>query len=80
MSIRFALTRHKLIGIRAISRQLLERDPNKRLGYRSNGNGLAQLREQPWFAGLDWDVIGNKAAVPPFEPDVRSQIPDIAVL
>lgn len=54
--------------------QLLERDPDKRLGHRSDGSGLARLREQPWFSSLDWEVIGSKAAVPPFEPDVRDRL------
>jgi hypothetical protein len=49
--------------------KLLERDPNKRLGYRADGSALANLKAQPWFAGLNWEVVGNKAAVPPFEPD-----------
>jgi len=50
--------------------QFLERDPNKRLGYRPGGGGFADIKGHPWFSGIDWDALYNKAVVPPFEPDV----------
>lgn len=57
-------------GMQAI-RAFLERDPNKRLGYRPGGGGFADIMAHPWFAGLDWDALYRKAVVPPFEPDSK---------
>jgi serine/threonine kinase 32 len=50
---------------------LLERDPNRRLGYRPGGGGLEDLKAHPWFKGIDWEGLKKKEVVPPFEPDVR---------
>jgi serine/threonine kinase 32 len=52
--------------------QFIERDPNKRLGYRQGGGGLADIKAHPWFKGMDWDAIYHKQVVPPFEPDVST--------
>jgi serine/threonine kinase 32 len=54
--------------------QFLERDPNKRLGYRADGGGFEDIKADPWFQGLDWDAIYRKEAIPPFEPDVRAHL------
>ena len=50
--------------------QFLERDPNKRLGYRAGGGGMADIKSHPWFRGINWQAIYDKEVVPPFEPDV----------
>jgi serine/threonine kinase 32 len=50
--------------------KLLQRDVNKRLGYKGTG-GIEGLKAHPWFRGYDWDLIEAKDATPPFEPDVR---------
>lgn len=50
--------------------QFVERDPNKRLGYRQGGGGFEDIKSHPWFKGIDWDALYNKQVVPPFEPDV----------
>ena len=52
--------------------QFLERDPNKRLGYRPGGGGMADIKSHPWFRGIDWQAVYNKEVVPPFEPDVST--------
>ncbi|CAD6583463.1 MAG: hypothetical protein TREMPRED_003571 [Tremellales sp. Tagirdzhanova-0007] len=57
-------------GMQAI-RALLERDPNKRLGYRAGGGGMEDIKSHPWFRGIDWQAIYNKEVVPPFEPDSK---------
>lgn len=54
---------------------MLERDPNKRLGWRPGGGGFADIKAHPWFAGIDWDALYNKQVVPPFEPDVSALQP-----
>ena len=56
-------------GMQAV-KGLLERDPNRRLGYRPGGGGLEDLKAHPWFKGIDWEGLKKKEVVPPFEPDV----------
>lgn len=51
-------------------RQFLERDPNRRLGYRPGGGGFQDVKNHPWFRGIDWVQLFNKESTPPFEPDV----------
>lgn len=50
--------------------QFLDRDPNRRLGYRPGGGGFEDIKAHPWFRGIDWDAMYKKEVVPPFEPDV----------
>lgn len=57
-------------GMQAI-KGLLERDPNRRLGYRPGGGGLDDLKAHPWFRGIDWEKLRKKEVVPPFEPDSK---------
>ncbi|ORY23058.1 kinase-like domain-containing protein [Naematelia encephala] len=57
-------------GMRAIQ-SFLERDPNRRLGYRPGGGGMADIKAHPWFRGLDWGALHRKEIVPPFEPDSK---------
>ncbi|EIW69468.1 AGC/YANK protein kinase [Tremella mesenterica] len=57
-------------GMHAI-RTFLERDPNKRLGYRPGGGGFEDIKSHPWFRGIDWNALHNKEVLPPFEPDSK---------
>ena len=59
----------KMVSAEAVSfvSMLLERDIKKRLGCR---NGIMDIKSHPFFAGMDWDALEAKEAVPPFEPDV----------
>jgi serum/glucocorticoid-regulated kinase 2 len=45
---------------------LLERDVKKRLG--SNGSDADELRNHPFFKGLDWEKVFNKEVEPEFKP------------
>lgn len=47
---------------------MLERDTRRRMGCR---NGLEDYKSHPWFAGIDWDLLQQKAITPPFEPDSK---------
>ncbi|KAI9491907.1 kinase-like domain-containing protein [Zychaea mexicana] len=47
---------------------LLEKSPIRRLGAESFRN----FKSHRWFAGLDWDALEMKTAVPPFIPDSKS--------
>lgn len=58
------------IRLTLFRRQLLQRDPKKRLGCPGTG-GLEAFKRHPWFKEYDWRVIEAKEATPPFEPDVR---------
>jgi hypothetical protein len=58
-----------LRGVKLIL-QLLERDPNKRLGYRPGGGGFEDIKRHAWFKGINWGALHAKEVIPPFEPDV----------
>jgi serine/threonine kinase 32 len=51
--------------------QLIERDPNQRLGCKPNGQGIEDVRQHPWFQNIEWDQLENKESQPSFVPDVR---------
>ncbi|OWZ58218.1 serine/threonine kinase 32 [Cryptococcus neoformans c45] len=57
-------------GMHAI-RGFLERDPNKRLGYRPGGGGMDNIKNHPWFRNINWEQLYDKDVVPPFEPDSK---------
>ena len=60
--------------------KLFVANPDKRLG--GGGGDGQEVRAHPWFAGVDWNQIYNKAIKPPFKPrlggedDVRYIDPD----
>ncbi len=45
--------------------KLLDRDPEKRLGRRHE-----DIRDHPWFKGIDWSKLYDKQIEPPFKPTV----------
>ena len=51
--------------------KLLENDPNKRLG---NGeNGEKDIKNHPYFDGVNWDDAKDKKLKPPFIPKVENE-------
>jgi len=60
---------------RDLIRQLLRRDPARRLG--SGDAGADDIRAHPFFASLDWDALARRELKPPFCPRVESDT-DIA--
>ncbi|KAJ1908798.1 hypothetical protein IWQ60_011518 [Tieghemiomyces parasiticus] len=48
---------------------LCERSIHKRLGY--GATNYRRLISHPWFAGLDWDQVAQKAVKPLFVPDAK---------
>ncbi|KAL7410611.1 putative camp-dependent protein kinase [Mrakia frigida] len=57
-------------GMSAI-RMLLERDPQKRLGWKQGGGGLQDVKNHPWFRSMDWAAIERKEVPPSFVPDSK---------
>jgi hypothetical protein len=49
--------------------QLLNRNPQNRLGAKRD---TAELKEHPFFASIDWDLLYKKQITPPFKPIVDS--------
>jgi len=44
--------------------QLLQKDPEERLGSK----GAAEVKKHKWFADVNWELLSEKKAVPPFKP------------
>ncbi|KAL5526355.1 hypothetical protein ACEPAF_8078 [Sanghuangporus sanghuang] len=63
-------------GLSAL-KQFLERNTKKRLGCRMEGQNIEGVRSHPWFSTLDWEVLEDKDAQPPFVPDMRKANFDI---
>ena len=55
---------------RDLLQKIFVADPTKRLG--GGGDDGLELMRHPWFAGVDWDMILNKAIKPPFKPRLQS--------
>ncbi|KAI8870602.1 serum and glucocorticoid-regulated kinase 1 in complex with compound 2, partial [Ramicandelaber brevisporus] len=53
--------------------QLLERDPNTRLGSPENGGGKAVMAHV-FFTGVDWQRLLRKQYEPPFNPGVNGEL------
>lgn len=49
----------------------LERDTGRRLGCKPHGEGLNDIKNHPWFRGMDWDMLEAKEVVPVFQPDQK---------
>lgn len=56
-------------GMQAL-RALLERDPSKRLAWRTT-EGSSEITRHPWFASIDWETLDDKQQIPPFVPDSK---------
>ncbi|KAF9449894.1 Pkinase-domain-containing protein [Macrolepiota fuliginosa MF-IS2] len=48
---------------------LLNRNPKHRLGAKRDA---AELKEHPFFSGIDWEALARKDIAPPFKPVVES--------
>lgn len=64
-------------GLHAI-RGFLDRDPTTRLGCRSNGQGIVDIHQHPWFSSIDWDSLQAKESQPPFVPDMNTANFDVS--
>jgi 3-phosphoinositide dependent protein kinase-1 len=62
---------------RALIDALLLRDPGKRLGAGESATGYRSIREHPFFAGVDWEHLGD-VAMPLFTKLEEEEPPSIA--
>ncbi|KAF8640281.1 hypothetical protein AX16_010176 [Volvariella volvacea WC 439] len=46
----------------------LDRDPKTRLGCQPE---MADVKQHPWFASIDWEKLQKKECKPPFTPDMK---------
>jgi serine/threonine protein kinase len=51
----------------SLIKQLLERDPNARLGA---GCGAVEIKTHPFFNSVDWMALAKKQVTPPFIPNI----------
>jgi serine/threonine kinase 32 len=51
--------------------QLLERDPQRRLGWRAGGGGLEDIKRTAWLSGFDWPAMLATRGTPLFVPDSK---------
>ena len=49
---------------------LLEQDLSKRLGCLSGG--AEDIKNNPWFQGVDWNIVLQKRIQPPWMPELTS--------
>ncbi|XP_039219326.1 ribosomal protein S6 kinase alpha-4 isoform X1 [Crotalus tigris] len=63
-----------LIGheARDLLQKLLCKDPKKRLG--SGPTGAQEIKEHPFFRGLDWVELAARQVRPPFKPLIRHEL------
>ncbi|ODV96770.1 hypothetical protein PACTADRAFT_40116 [Pachysolen tannophilus NRRL Y-2460] len=52
---------------KSLIKNLLNRDPTKRLGY----NGTQEIKSHPFFQDVDWTKLNQKGYIPPFKPPVQ---------
>lgn len=50
-----------------LCQKMLIREPTLRLGY----NGVKELQEHAFFAGLDWEALNRREVSPPWTPEVK---------
>ena len=60
------LARNLTYEAKLILSQLLNKDPTKRLGSK----GAEEVRNHPWFTGVNWDFVIEKRYGPPFAVDL----------
>lgn len=50
----------------SLIRELLERDPSKRLG--SHNGGAAEIKTHAFFSGINWSLLYERKISPPIQP------------
>ncbi|KAJ3728576.1 kinase-like domain-containing protein [Lentinula raphanica] len=60
-----------------ILRQLIERDPTRRIGCRTLDQ-LDDFRDHPWFGSLEWDKLETKELASPFNINLKQANFDVS--
>ena len=60
-----------LIKIISIIKQLLEKDPNRRLG--GGLDDAEEVKTHPIFYNINWHMLYKKQIKPPFKPKIESE-------
>ena len=55
---------------RDLIRKLLQSDLTKRYGNLKGG--VRDIKNHPWFHGVDWDALLKREVVPPIRPKVKA--------
>ncbi len=55
--------------LRDLIKQLLQKDPSKRLGYASTSS----IRNHAWFKDIKWEKIENFEIEPPIKPEIKDE-------
>ncbi|KAG8459372.1 hypothetical protein KFE25_013008 [Diacronema lutheri] len=58
---------------KALLVRLIEVNPAKRIGASTHGQ---EVKEQPWFAGIDWGALEAKKIAAPYVPTIRGAFDD----
>jgi len=58
------------VKARDLIKQLLTRDPAKRIG--TGGKGSEEVKKHKWYRGLDFELLLNRGLRPPYVPDLQS--------
>ncbi|KDQ56998.1 hypothetical protein JAAARDRAFT_207357 [Jaapia argillacea MUCL 33604] len=64
-------------GVSALC-SFIERNPNRRLGCRPDGQGIEDVKSHPWFASIDWQKLENKEVPSPYVPDTNKANFDVS--
>jgi cGMP-dependent protein kinase 1 len=51
---------------------LLDPDPSRRLGNRSEG--VREIQRHPFFVGVDWSAVASRSTVPPYIPRIGDEL------
>ena len=62
------------VNAREIILGLLEPDLSKRMGCMVNA--AKDIKDSNWFAGVEWTKVANKEIIPPWVPEIESDLDD----
>lgn len=70
-SIQFNFPKKFNSSSKLIVKQLMAKNPKKRLG--SGPNGIQDIKNHPFFCDIDWDLLESKQVPVPYKPTLESQ-------
>lgn len=70
-NIDFSKMKHASPEFYNLVRRLLTHDPKKRIG--GGDRDADELKQHPFFKGIDWNAVEDKTLTPPFKPVIQSE-------